>query len=186
MCFALTSIDRHISVAGVPSKNVCDLRRHFDRCRVGLILHGLTFIAFRRRSISATNFQHSLRRRPVARLVKNRKHGHQPRQSFVLTARGTFMLRLIIILVAALGLGGCKEPDPKDPKQVEFEKKFASEAVLVKTCPGDPRYASGPTAGTQRVYRFEKELWVEEVTGYRRVDGAPETVCDLLLPQKSR
>lgn len=71
------------------------------------------------------------------------------------------MLRLVTILGVVLSLSGCSR-EPKDPQQVEFEKKFEREAVLVKTCPGDPRYASGPTAITQRVYRFENELWYWE------------------------
>jgi hypothetical protein len=71
-------------------------------------------------------------------------------------------MRLLIILVVALGLGGC-DRKPKDPQEVEFEKKFEREAVLVKTCPGDPRWASGPTSITQRVYRFENELWYQDV-----------------------
>jgi hypothetical protein len=57
------------------------------------------------------------------------------------------MLRLLAICVVVIGLAGCnREPEPKDPQQVEFEKKFEREAVLVKTCPGDPRYASGSIA----------------------------------------
>jgi hypothetical protein len=89
------------------------------------------------------------------------------------------MLRLLTILAMVLGLASCNEK-PKDPQQVEFEKKFEREAVLVKTCPGDPRYASGPTAVAQRVYRFEKELWYQDVTGYRKVEATPEAVCDAL------
>jgi hypothetical protein len=55
------------------------------------------------------------------------------------------MLRLIILLAVVVGLSGCnEEKNRKDPQQVEFEKKFEREAVLVKTCPGDPRFASGP------------------------------------------
>lgn len=67
------------------------------------------------------------------------------------------MLRVITILVVVLGLSGHgAEAQQRDPQQVEFEKKFQREAVLVATCPGDPTWASGPTAATQRVYRFEK------------------------------
>jgi hypothetical protein len=89
------------------------------------------------------------------------------------------MLRLLAISLVLLGLSGCKE-QPKDPQQVAFEKKFEREAVLVKTCPPDPRFASGPTAAAQRVYRFEKELWYQDVDGYRKVDATPETVCKVL------
>jgi hypothetical protein len=93
------------------------------------------------------------------------------------------MLRLLTILAVVLGLSGC-EKQPKDPQQVEFEKKFEREAVLVKTCPGDPRLASGPTASAQRVYRFEKELWYQDVNRYRKVEATPEAVCSVLeLPK---
>jgi hypothetical protein len=95
------------------------------------------------------------------------------------------MLRLIILLAVVVGLSGCnEEKNRKDPQQVEFEKKFEREAVLVKTCPGDPRFASGPTAAAQRVYRFEKDLWFVDVNGPRKVEATPETVCNLLVMPK--
>lgn len=95
------------------------------------------------------------------------------------------MLRLVTILVAALSLSSCnREQEPKDPQQVEFEKKFEREAVLVKTCAGDPRYASGPTAAAQRVYRFEKELWCLDRNRYRKVEATPDTVCEVLQRPK--
>jgi hypothetical protein len=88
-----------------------------------------------------------------------------------------------IVMISAFSVfATCALAAPKDPQQAEFEKKFDREAVLVRTCPGDPAYASGPTSNSQRVYRFEKELWVTTVKGYQRVDGAPDTVCELLLP----
>jgi hypothetical protein len=87
----------------------------------------------------------------------------------------------IALCTIAVGLAGC-EPTPKDPAQVEFQKKFEREAAIVVTCPGDARWASGPTAATQRVYRYEKELWVETVGGYQRVEATPETVCNVLVP----
>jgi len=94
------------------------------------------------------------------------------------------MLRLATIVIVALGLNACNEREPKDPQQVDFEKKFEREAALVITCPGDPRYASGPTAIAQRVYRFEKGLWYRDVGGYRKVEATPETVCKVLqLPK---
>jgi hypothetical protein len=95
------------------------------------------------------------------------------------------MLRVVTILVVVLGLNGhSAEAQQKDPQQVEFEKKFQREAVLVKTCPGDPRYASGPTAVAQRVYRFQKELWYQDVNGYRKVEATPETVCSVLTQSR--
>jgi hypothetical protein len=94
------------------------------------------------------------------------------------------MIRPVAALVFIIGLSGCNV-DSKEPKQVEFEKKFDEEAVLVKTCPGDPRWASGPTAAGQRVYRFEKELWALDVgrgmTRYRKLEATSETVCDVLV-----
>lgn len=94
------------------------------------------------------------------------------------------MLRLATIVIVALGLSACNESESKDPQQVEFEKKFNREAFLVMTCPSDPRYASGPTASAQRVYRFEKELWYSDVDGYRKVEATPETVCKVLTLPK--
>ncbi|MBR1223781.1 hypothetical protein JQ600_02565 [Bradyrhizobium sp. AUGA SZCCT0176] len=92
-----------------------------------------------------------------------------------------------IIVVSALSASAPSAlAAPKNPQQAEFEKRFDREAVLVRTCPGDPAYASGPTSNTQRVYRFEKELWVRTVKGYQRVDGAPDTVCELLIPASKK
>jgi hypothetical protein len=90
------------------------------------------------------------------------------------------MLRLITLLVFVIGLTGCKD-EPRDPQQVEFEKKFDHDAVLVRTCPADPRYASGPTAAAQRVYRYERELWFVDVGGPRKLEATPETACDVLV-----
>ncbi|MET4603430.1 hypothetical protein ABIB90_002908 [Bradyrhizobium sp. JR4.1] len=89
------------------------------------------------------------------------------------------MLRLVAIMIAGVALAGCKE-QVKDPQQVEFERKFEREAVLVRTCPGDPRYASGPTAAAQRVYRFEKELWFIDIDGPRKLETNPEAACSTL------
>ncbi|MEY9358965.1 hypothetical protein ABH994_001686 [Bradyrhizobium yuanmingense] len=92
-------------------------------------------------------------------------------------------MRIAVTCLIALSVAAC-ERKPKDPAEAEFEKKFQKEAVIVMTCPGDARWASGPTAGTQRVYRYEKELWVEVVNGigYQRVEATPETVCNVLVP----
>jgi hypothetical protein len=86
--------------------------------------------------------------------------------------------KVAIILVAAFMLVGCK--NEKDPEQVELERRFEREAVLVRTCPADPRLASGPTAVATRVYRFEEELWFEDRSVLRRVDATPEDVCAIL------
>lgn len=90
------------------------------------------------------------------------------------------MQRRAFILVVAASLGSCSEAKPRDPQQVEFEKKFEREAVLIKTCPGDPRWASGPTAAAQRVYRYEKELWFWDLPGPRKLEATPEAACDAL------
>jgi hypothetical protein len=96
------------------------------------------------------------------------------------------MRTVIVLCIAALSIAACGERKPKDPAQAEFEKKFDRDSVIVMTCPGDARWASGPTAATQRVYRYEKDLWVEIVTttgaGYQRVEATPETVCNVLVP----
>jgi hypothetical protein len=78
-------------------------------------------------------------------------------------------------LVIAL-LAGCSQKE-KDPAQVEFEKRFEREAVLVKTCRPDPSVASGASL---KVYRFEQELWFNDRGVLRRVDATPDNVCDVL------
>lgn len=83
----------------------------------------------------------------------------------------------------AVALVACSDQE-KDPVRVEFERKFLRDAVLIKTCPGDARYASGPTAVTTLVYRYEQALWYEDTTGYRRVDAPPERVCDVFVTPK--
>jgi hypothetical protein len=92
------------------------------------------------------------------------------------------MMRMIWggALVAALLLAGCSKA--KDPEQVELEKKFEREAVLVRTCPPDPSVESGPSL---KVYRFKQELWFNDRGVLRRVDAKPENVCDILQEPKS-
>jgi hypothetical protein len=85
----------------------------------------------------------------------------------------------ILIIFTSIILSACKQEE-KDPQQVEFEKKFEREAILVRTCPGDPRFGSGPTAAAIRVYRFQSELWYQDVDSYRRIDANPENACAIL------
>jgi hypothetical protein len=91
------------------------------------------------------------------------------------------MSRILIPALIAAFLSGCKE---KDPQQVEFDKKFKQEAVLVKTCPGDPTVGSGSTAAAIKVYRFQQELWFDDRGVARRVDAKPENVCAILQISK--
>jgi hypothetical protein len=80
-----------------------------------------------------------------------------------------------------LSLMGCDKPDPE---QVEFNKKFDRDAVLVKTCRNDPTIASG---GPMTVYRFEGKLWFNERRSrWRQIDAKPENVCDLLDVEQKR
>jgi hypothetical protein len=90
-------------------------------------------------------------------------------------------LALCAVLVL-LSLAGCSKE--KDPEETEFDKRFRREAVLVKTCSGDPAVASGPTAGVTKVYRFQQELWFDDRGVMRRVDAKPENVCDILRVSK--
>jgi hypothetical protein len=62
-------------------------------------------------------------------------------------------------------------------EELDFEKKFDREAVLVKTCGLDPGIES---AAPLKVYRFENELWFRDHRRWRRVDGKVDNVCDLL------
>ena len=63
---------------------------------------------------------------------------------------------LRILTVASVVLAGCERPDPE---QVEFDKKFDRDAVLVKICRDDPTIAGG---SRMRVYRFQDKLWFLE------------------------
>jgi hypothetical protein len=82
---------------------------------------------------------------------------------------------LSILTVAVILLTGCEKPDPE---QVEFDKKFDRDAVLVKTCRDDPTIAGG---SPMRVYRFQDKLWfLEYKRRWRQIDAKPDNVCDLL------
>ena len=88
-------------------------------------------------------------------------------------------LRLLAIVPVGLVVASCNQPD--DPQRAAFEARFDREAVLVKTCPRDPRVASGPVAIAQRVYHFEDKLWYLDGNNYhRQVDASEETVCSAL------
>ena len=63
------------------------------------------------------------------------------------------------------------------PEQIEFDKKFDREAVLVRTCGLEPGIAS---ALPMKVFRFEDKLWFQDNHRWRQVDGKPDNVCDLL------
>jgi hypothetical protein len=63
------------------------------------------------------------------------------------------------------------------PEEIGFQKRFDRDAMLVKTCAPDPSLAS---AATLKVYRFEGELWFSDRGRWRRIDGKPENVCDIL------
>jgi hypothetical protein len=67
-----------------------------------------------------------------------------------------------------------------DPQQVEFEKKFACDATLVRVCPPDPTLATGPGSAARQVYRFQSELWTFDHGKLRRVEATPENVCEIL------
>lgn len=92
------------------------------------------------------------------------------------------MLRVITILVVVLGLSGHgAEAQQRDPQQVEFEKKFQREAVLVATCPGDPTWGFRADSRHPAGLSLRKEL----NGNYRRVEATPETVCEMLVLPKS-
>ena len=91
------------------------------------------------------------------------------------------------VAIVLLGLTGCGKPDPE---QIEFDKKFDRDAVLVKTCRVDPTIESAPPI---RVYRFDGKLWFREKLRFRekhgewrQIDGSPENVCDLLDVEQKR
>src|SRR5215475_3802807 len=90
---------------------------------------------------------------------------------------------LCALIALLLSLTGCSKRE-RDPEEVEFEKHFRREAVVVKTCPGDASLATGPTSVHQRIYRFQQELWFQDRDVMRRVDAKPENVCDVLQAPK--
>jgi hypothetical protein len=101
--------------------------------------------------------------------VMNRRYGIGGAAAHVLCA----LIALFFLLA------GCSKRE-KDPEEVEFEKRFRREAVVVKTCPGDTSLATGVTSFRQRIYRFQEELWFDERGVMRRVDAKPENVCAVL------
>ncbi|WP_375762867.1 hypothetical protein ACE10X_22400 [Bradyrhizobium sp. Pha-3] len=88
---------------------------------------------------------------------------------------GRFLL--VIAIIVALGVFAYFNRRIPTPEEIGFQKKFDRDAVLVRTCAPDPGVASGATL---KVYRFEGELWFNDRGIWRRVDGKPENVCDLL------
>ena len=76
-----------------------------------------------------------------------------------------------VLFLASATLSGCQK---EDPQQVEFEKNFARDAILVRVCPPDPTLASGPGSAARQVYRFQSELWTYYHGDLRRVDATPE------------
>jgi hypothetical protein len=91
---------------------------------------------------------------------------------------------VVALVAASTMLSGCGQK--QDPEQVEFEKRFARDAVLVKVCPPDPTLASGPGSAARQVYRFQNELWTYDHGDLRRVDAKPENVCEILQFPKSK
>jgi predicted component of type VI protein secretion system len=87
--------------------------------------------------------------------------------------------QVLCAVIALLSLAGCSK---KDPEEVEFDKRFRREAVLVKTCPPDPATGTGP--GAIKVYRFQDELWFHDAGVLRRVDAKPENVCGVFQVSK--
>jgi hypothetical protein len=88
-------------------------------------------------------------------------------------------ITLLVVVAAVIAFGTLAYLNRRipTPEELEFDKKFDREAVLVKTCGTDPGVASGIPL---KVYRFENELWFDDRRRWRRVDGKLENVCDLL------
>jgi hypothetical protein len=89
-------------------------------------------------------------------------------------------ITLLVVVAAVIAFGTLAYLNRRlpTPEELEFDKKFDREAVLVKTCGDDPGVASG---GPMRVFRFEDKLWYREANSlWRQIDGKVENVCDLL------
>jgi hypothetical protein len=84
---------------------------------------------------------------------------------------------IVVGIFLAIGLIAYFNRHVPDAEELDFEKKFDREAVLVKTCGTDPGIVS---AVPLKVYRFENELWFKDTWKWRRVDGKVDNVCDLL------
>jgi len=86
---------------------------------------------------------------------------------------------IAVLVLAALALSAC---DRKDADEAAFDKEFQRDAVFVKECGFNPTLASGPTL---KVYRFREAIWFDDRGHWRKIDGKPENVCDLLKPPPS-
>ena len=60
--------------------------------------------------------------------------------------------------------------------ELQFEKKFDQEAILVKTCGVDWGISTVPL----KIYRFEDQLWFKDNFVWRRVAAGTAQVSDVL------
>lgn len=90
-------------------------------------------------------------------------------------------LVVVVLIFCGIGLLSYFNRYIPDSDQVEFDKNFERESVLVKTCGTDPGIA---TAIPIKVYRYEGKLWFRDRHRWRIVDGNPDNVCDLLDIEK--
>ena len=82
-----------------------------------------------------------------------------------------------MIPLGLIGLSGCDgHGHVPDADELEFEKKFDREAVLVKTCGVDWGISTVPL----KVYRFKDQLWFKDNLIWRPVAAGIDQVCDVL------
>ena len=82
----------------------------------------------------------------------------------------------MMIPLAIIGLSSCGDGHVSDVSELQFEKKFDQEAILVKTCGVDWGISTVPL----KIYRFEDQLWFKDNFVWRRVAAGTDQVCDVL------
>jgi hypothetical protein len=109
-----------------------------------------------------------------ARRPREAHHGIQTGGTPLRGLLGLLIAVAFFVLIGAISYFTRYVPSPEE---VEFDKTFDREAVLVKTCGPEPGVA---TAVPIKVYRFEAKLWYRDDHRWRQVDAKPDNVCDLL------
>lgn len=135
-------------------------------------------------SMVAYAIESEFRRRALLAQIEAAKSAQEATEATKSTAKWTKYSAIGIALSAIIMAFGTfnlqSDSSTNDFKKSEFEERLRREAQLVKTCPGDAKYMTGPTAIAIRVFQFDGKLWYEDVDGYRTIASTAETACDAL------